>query len=279
MKNVKREKTGKFSPHANWVKRVCINCGIIFSIKESALKYGRGKCCSRKCVDENKKKNVGVENPMFGKHQTKEQREKSKLRAMAMWRDKGFRRLVDEKRKKYKEKHGYAMGASPTSIAQRKSTFLKKYGVEHNWMVKEIRKKCEDTCIKLYGKHSWEFAYEAMENKETLIEMTIRNILESKKINFIPYYKVYTTDNKYKEYDFYLPEKNVLIEADGDYWHGNPTMFSENSLNEAQIKNRNNDTQKNVLAKTKNIRLLRYWENEITNPEFKSRLLADIRST
>ncbi len=277
MPNIKKGNGGKFVSHAKWVNKVCENCGVTFSIKESSVKYGRGRCCSRKCVDMNKKKNVGEKNPMFGTKQPQERVEQTRKRTEEMWKNPEYREHMSKKRKEYKEKTGYAMGSDPTSISRRKQTMLEKYGVEHNWMVKEIRKKCEDTCMRVYGKHLWEFAYEAMQNKETLIEVIIRKILEEEKILFEPYYKVYAGDGKYKEYDFYLPEKNILIEADGDYWHANPKIFSADMLNETQTKNRINDEYKNNLASDKKITLLRFWENDIIKPDFRQRFIQEIQ--
>jgi hypothetical protein len=277
MPNIKTGKNGRFISHAKRIEKICENCGNIFLIKESSIKYGRGRCCSRKCVDENKKKNVGDKNPVFGKKQSEEQKKQTSARTKQMWNNPSFRKHIDDKRKEYKDKTGYAVGASPESIARRKKTMLEKYGAEHNWMVKKIRQKCEDTCMKLYGKRSWEFAYEAMENKETLIEVIIRKILEEEKIKFESYYKVYTEDGKYKEYDFYLTDKNILIEADGDYWHANPKIFSKDTLNETQIKNITNDEYKNNLANDKKITLLRFWESDIIKPNFRQRLIQEIQ--
>lgn len=31
-------------------------------------------------------------------------------------------------------------------------------------------------------------------------------------------------------YDFFIPEKNLLIEYQGDYWHANPRRYSEGTL-------------------------------------------------
>jgi very-short-patch-repair endonuclease len=42
--------------------------------------------------------------------------------------------------------------------------------------------------------------------------------------------------------DFYLIDFNLLIEADGDYWHVNPIKYSENDiLTERQQINVEND--------------------------------------
>ena len=34
--------------------------------------------------------------------------------------------------------------------------------------------------------------------------------------------------------DIYVPSFNLIIEADGDYWHGNPQKYSKSKLNKRQ---------------------------------------------
>ena len=64
-------------------------------------------------------------------------------------------------------------------------------------------------------------------------------------------------------YDFYLPDHNILVEIDGDYFHGNPKVYSEGDLNHMQIKNKKNDLYKDNLAKGLGYGLERIWEKDI----------------
>lgn len=64
-------------------------------------------------------------------------------------------------------------------------------------------------------------------------------------------------------YDFYLPNENLLIEIDGDYWHGNPDKYSENELKYHQRKAQRIDEYKNKWALLHGIPILRIWESEI----------------
>lgn len=50
--------------------------------------------------------------------------------------------------------------------------------------------------------------------------------------------------------DFYLPDYNLVIEADGDYWH---------NLERQKIK----DKRRNEKLKVLNYRILRFWEHDI----------------
>ena len=66
----KRDKNGKFINNAVLISRTCLVCSLNFNIKQSSLKYGRGKYCSRKCCDEHKKLlMLGEKNPAYGKKQ------------------------------------------------------------------------------------------------------------------------------------------------------------------------------------------------------------------
>ena len=76
-------------------------------------------------------------------------------------------------------------------------------------------------------------------------------------------------------YDFYLPEYNLLIEADGDYWHANPNKYS--TLNESQKANAKNDRFKNNLAKEKGYDLIRFWEEDIKKNCFEEVLIAKLK--
>lgn len=62
-------------------------------------------------------------------------------------------------------------------------------------------------------------------------------------------------------YDVYLPEHRVLIEIDGDYYHGYGKVHEEKSP--MQKKNERVDTIKDKWAALHGIPLIRIWEHEI----------------
>lgn len=66
---------------------------------------------------------------------------------------------------------------------------------------------------------------------------------------------------RHKYYDFYLPKYNLLIETDGDYWHGNKKKYKQ--LNSIQVRSKANDIYKDVIAKVKGYELIRFWEHQI----------------
>lgn len=66
-------------------------------------------------------------------------------------------------------------------------------------------------------------------------------------------------------FDFYLIDDNLIIEIDGDYWHGNPEKYAENELTRRQLKAQRIDEYKNKWALLHSIPILRIWESDIHN--------------
>jgi very-short-patch-repair endonuclease len=66
-----------------------------------------------------------------------------------------------------------------------------------------------------------------------------------------------------KIYDFYEPNSNTLFEVDGNYFHGDRTIYEE--LSPMQRRNTKNDEYKNVLAIGLGYKLERIWESDLKN--------------
>lgn len=64
-----------------------------------------------------------------------------------------------------------------------------------------------------------------------------------------------------KIFDFYIPDKNMLIEVDGDYWHANPNRVEK--INKTQERNLRNDKYKEGLATGLGYSLERVWESDL----------------
>lgn len=161
---------------------------------------------------------------------------------------------------------------------KRKETSINRFGTEHNWNKGENKglRKCDITYLNKHGKFSWETMSEALaKTKTTKIEEIIKHILCEENIKFEKEYRVYYTKHKCKIYDFYLPEYNLLIEADGDFWHCNPRFFQEN-LTLVQETNKVNDKFKNELAALIKKNIIRFWEYDIKLKGFKTKFLEEI---
>ena len=97
--------------------------------------------------------------------------------------------------------------------------------------------------------------------KRSKLEYKFEGLLESYNVNFIHSYYI---ESIHKIYDFYLPELNLLIEIDGDFWHCNPIKFPAPTCKTQEI-NLINDKFKNKWAKDNGYKLIRFWENDINN--------------
>lgn len=86
---------------------------------------------------------------------------------------------------------------------------------------------------------------------DTSIELKIKKQLEEANISFK---HPFNLGNKF-QCDFYIPSLNLIVEADGDYWH-----------NREDIKKR--DKAKNYYITKCGYNILRIWEKEIKQEKF-----------
>lgn len=210
---------------------------------------------------------MGKNNGAFGRKVTEEEKRNRSIITTRMWQRPEIRKKIQESIQNFALTNGYWPGTDKKSVQKRQATILQKYGVSHNWMVKDIRDKCEKTCLKLYGKYSWQIANDALKLIKTNIEIIIENILIKNNIVYQYQYEI-EYDGERKIYDFFIPKYNLLIEADGDFWHGNPSKFPKSSLLEVQQNNQKNDKIKEQIAKKYGFKLIRFWEEDILKENF-----------
>ena len=93
------------------------------------------------------------------------------------------------------------------------------------------------------------------------IEVKIQTFLTQLKIEFFThqYMKI---EHGY-QCDILIPSMNMVIECDGDYWHGNPEKFKGDKLTEKMIKQREKDEIRTKELIKKGYNILRLWEYEI----------------
>lgn len=99
--------------------------------------------------------------------------------------------------------------------------------------------------------------------RETSIEKAIREWLEDNNINHITQHII---NDKFCV-DFYLPDHNVIIEALGDYWHGNPKIYGVGEglkpLNDTQNKCINRDKARFAYLRKCCFSIYGFWECDI----------------
>lgn len=147
------------------------------------------------------------------------------------------------------------------------------------WIEKYGEEEANKKLLKLKNNHSeW-----LMNNKEHHLKMinnshkkTYRKTSIEKEIetflieNYINY--KYNYINKY-QYDFLLFDYKLIIEVQGDYWHGNPNIYSDTDtnlkpLNEQQRYKKQLDIDKYEYIKD-TFYVIHIWETEIKNKKYK----------
>ncbi len=111
--------------------------------------------------------------------------------------------------------------------------------------------------------------------KRTSAEQMMIQILNELMIEFEVEFPIVFASS-YKLFDFKINGKDILIEVDGDYWHGN----QENDrikINYMHLKNKKNDMLKNIIAKKKGFKLIRVWETDLQDKydEIKQMILKE----
>lgn len=86
------------------------------------------------------------------------------------------------------------------------------------------------------------------------------NFLDRLGINYIYQFEAKSIK---RFYDFFIPECNVLIEVDGDYYHSYGLVYEQ--MTPTQKRNKHADEQKNRWAAMNGIKLLRIWEHDIND--------------
>lgn len=68
---------------------------------------------------------------------------------------------------------------------------------------------------------------------------------------------------KFYSIDNYLPEYNLMIEVQGDYWHANPNKYTDNFSERQANGIRRDKAKQTYISKYMNISVLYLWEHDI----------------
>ena len=260
------------------VKTVCNFCNQEFFILPNKLLTGKGKYCGRECKDKHQTIIYsGDNNPVYGKKHTNEWKKSASIRVKKLWEDEVYRGKIKKSMNLFFEKNKYWPGNDEDSLLKKKETMVKKFGVSHNWMGRYGERKCDKTTLDVYGKTSAQMLieYSHFFGKKTDIEKMFEVILEELEIPFQCKFRIYDKDKVnfwFREYDFLILNTNILIEVDGDYWHGNQNIFEE--LTEFQKSIQINDEIKENFAKNKGYNVIRFWGSDVkkNSQEIKNRI-------
>lgn len=247
----------------------CLVCGSEFHRKPSFIKKHKPKYCSRKC------KHIGITKPIINIDQIINlYNEGNSLIFIA-----NKFNIHTRKIKQVLNEEGFTIR---TANEQRKTMFANKIG---KWRRKTIKNcklcgepftyhkntketYCSITCRsndpeskQIIREHTLKQYQEGRVNKiNTNIELKIKEFLNNNKIDF-----EFQKPFGYWVYDFFIPNNNLFIECNGDYWHGNPKKYRYDQLNDVQVRNQIRDTKKRIYAETSGYKVISFWENDIIN--------------
>jgi very-short-patch-repair endonuclease len=98
--------------------------------------------------------------------------------------------------------------------------------------------------------------------KDSKPEVIIQKVLNELNIEFITHKYMREIKHSY-QCDIFIPKFNLIIEIDGDYWHGNENNLKYKVLNERQLKSRKRDKIRTKELQEVGFHVLRLWESEI----------------
>lgn len=116
----------------------------------------------------------------------------------------------------------------------------------------------EETKLKMREKR----AEQIFPFKDSKPEIKIQNFLKQLNINFLTHRYMIEIKHKY-QCDIFVPSMNLIIEVDGDYWHGNTNNSRYAVLNKNQVIQKEEDDLRTKELIDKGFKVLRLWESDI----------------
>ncbi len=106
-------------------------------------------------------------------------------------------------------------------------------------------------------------------SKNSSIEIKIQGFLKQLGIEFLTHQRMNLKDSY--QCDIFVPSKNLVIEVDGDYWHGNLDTYKNwNNLTQKQKIQKIRDYCRTNELKEKGFKVWRLWECDIKKMELNN---------
>ena len=129
------------------------------------------------------------------------------------------------------------------------------------------KKKSKEIRAKLSLKRS----YQIFPFYDTKIELKLQGFLEELGIEYIKHFYLKHIKSSYR-CDIFIPSKNMILEADGKFWHGDPRYYDKKLLSEKQKEQKIRDRLRTDQLIQRGFRVIRLWEDDIkemTMPKFQ----------
>ncbi len=226
-------------------------------------------------------RNTGENNPMYGKKWTNEQKMKKSKSMIGennhmynkttydVWLDKYGKDIADQKWNLFLKKMSSTSEGKNNPMYGKTvySIWVDKYGKDIADEKQLLSNKKKSDYLKNNPEHHKNMILQSHRKmyKKTSIERKVENYLLENKINF-----KYNFIDKY-QYDFLLKDMNIIIEVQGDYWHGNPLYYPTDKLNKTQLYKQKLDKEKLEYIKDR-YNIIYLWETDIKNNNYKETL-------
>lgn len=94
-------------------------------------------------------------------------------------------------------------------------------------------------------------------------EKIVKNMLEKLNIDYTVQKRINYGKNKFYIVDFIINNSNIILEAQGDYWHGNPIVFPNPS--KTQLEKINGDIKRKTCLENLGYKVIYLWEYDLIN--------------
>ena len=98
--------------------------------------------------------------------------------------------------------------------------------------------------------------------RDSTPEIKIQDFLKQLNLKFLVHRPMREIEHSYQS-DIFIPSINLVIEIDGDYWHGNTDNPRFKILNQKQINTKEKDVIRTKELIEKGFKVLRLWESEV----------------
>lgn len=231
-------------------------------------------------------RNVGKNNPMYGKKWTDKLKKERSLKysgennpmygksLYGVWVEKYGEEIAKLKKNEYANKHSKLNSGENNPMYGKTyyDIWVEKYGEKEAFLRNEYKKSKNKKWLEDNPDQLKKMIIQSHKKRyrKTSIERKLENYLINQKID---YKYNFILDNKY-QFDFLIKDRNLIIEVNGDYWHANPEIYSDSDenkkpLNDTQRYKVDLDEKKNKYLISKGYEVIYLWEKEINNDIFK----------
>lgn len=263
--------------------------------EESNTKKTRNKC------KETCKKLYGVDNPSKSK-KIQQQKKETFLKHYGV--DNIFK---DKKFKEWMAVNNFAWNSrtdEENKLRVKKQTkSIKEFWHSNNDYIKEIKKQntekyrsflnsLSDEELKKYNKKKgawWHLLTDEQKTAYLLKRVNTTSKLETKIAEILLFLSISFSTQKFinkTSYDFFLNNTKILIEVQGDFWHGNPEIYKENDILKHPMKGIlakeqwKKDDDKRINAEKYGYKVIYIWEAEMnkkTNIELTELIINKLK--